>query len=486
MTTTHRVRIGIIGSGFSGLCMGIRLKEAGYHDFVILEKADDLGGTWRDNTYPGAACDIPSALYSYSFENSVFHEAYSGQKVLLDYLRCMADTHNITPHIRYGKHVVHAQFDRNQWRIKTKDGSLYLCQFMVSAVGQLHHPHVPDIQGGAGLFQGHSFHTAQWDHSVETQGKRIGIVGSAASAVQAIPELVRVASHLEVYQRSPNYVCPRLVGEYSPWIRRVVNTFPVLHRMYRWSLWCLGEYLILPAIQGHVFQSVVLKAICTLNLMWNIRDTKLREILTPNYPVCAKRMLFSSNYYPALMRDNVCVNTKGIKRIDATGISDMADNHTPLDIIVYATGFRANQLLCDMKIIGRNDLTLEETWSDRAHAYLGVATHGFPNFFFLYGPNTNLGHSSVLLMIEPQVELIIRAFNYMKEKGTAVIEVQKSVEEAFVKEVDRRAQQLAFTKVDSSWYLVNGKLSCNWIGGVAEYERRMKAVDWGQEFEFGT
>lgn len=477
---TKRVKAVVVGAGFGGLCMGIKLRAAGINDFVILEKAADLGGTWRENTYPGAECDIPSALYSYSFEhNSDWEFKWSGQQQILKYQHDTANKHGLAEHLRFNQEVVKAEFDKTSklWNIETNTSEHYQAQHFITALGQLHHPSTPHIAGQE-LYQGDRFHSAQWDHSIDLKGKRVGVIGNAASAVQFIPEIAKQVGHLTIFQRSANWILPKFDRPYAKWEQRISARFPFVTRAYRWFIWATGEYGILNAIRGRSWARWAVKRNCIKNLHEHISDLELRAKLTPDYPVGAKRILFCDHYYPALARDNVELLTSSIDSFTERGIMLADGKEHEFDVVIYATGFKTNPFLASIDVVGLNGRRIRDAWSDGAQAYLGVSTHGFPNMHMLYGPNTNLGHSSIIIMLEAQADFVIRAIKHQDKEGLAAIDVKSDVENQFNIEVQDRLANLAFSKVEQSWYKDGDKVTNNWVGGTKEYVRRLRDLDW--------
>jgi len=468
----------IIGSGFAGLCMGIKLRKAGRDDFLILEKANQLGGTWRENIYPGAECDIPSALYSYSFEHNADWEfKWSGQAQILKYQRDTAEKYELQKHFRFAQQVVKASFSDGQWLVATSDGEHYLCQHLVSAVGQLHHPFVPALKG-ADLFAGSQFHSAEWNADVDFTGLRVAVIGNAASAVQFIPEIANQAAKLVVYQRSPNWILPKVDRAYSGLEKKLSARYPWLTKLYRRYLWTIGEHIVLPAIRGRRWARGFVKFLCMRNLNKHIHDEELKASLVPDYPVGAKRVLFSDSYYPALQRDNVQLNTCGIDQIVKTGIIDKDGQLKDFDLIIYGTGFKTNPFLADIAVTGQEGQSLREHWGQGAFAFYGLNTHGFPNLHILYGPNTNLGHSSIIIMLEAQADHVVRAMQHLEAQNKQSMEVKREVEQGFNQQLQADLGLLAFSQIKQSWYIDHGRVTNNWSGGTREYCRRLANVSF--------
>jgi len=476
----------IIGSGFGGLCQAIKLKKANIQNFTILEKESSLGGTWRDNTYPGAACDVPSSLYSYSFDiaQTTWTSDYTEQKGILQYIHKVAKKYDIQKHIIYQQNVCRMEYREEEfvWYVFTDDGSLYKAKCVVTAVGQLHHPKIP-VFPGVKAFKGGMVHTSKFgSRQLEDYAdKNVAVIGSGASAVQLIPELQKVCRNVYVFQRTPNYILPRL--DLTPKLQKVMNTFTFTKWLYRLYLLNVGEVFLLGAIKGKRWAQKLLMALWFQNMKQHIQDESLQEELNPTFSIGANRILFSDTFYPALGKSNVHIISKGIKEIDTNGIVSLNESRTEVDDIVYATGFITNPFLYDMIVTGRSGKVLWEG-DQGSHGYFGVNTHGFPNLFFLYGPNTNVGHTSILLFVEEQADFVIRTMSHLDDNGFQAIEVKKQIEDAFGSEINKRSEHLAFTSVKDSWYLSsNGCNTNNWVGSFKEYKCRLKRVDLAVDFD---
>ncbi|MGC6471362.1 MAG: flavin-containing monooxygenase [Parvibaculales bacterium] len=469
----------IIGTGFGGLCMAHKLKQAGYDNILLLEKGDEVGGTWRENTYPGAECDIPSVLYSYSFApNPAWDFKWAKQPQIFRYLKDFASDRDLRRHIRFGVTVLGASFDEPSgvWTVKTDapQNTDISCRYLVSAVGQLHHPNLPDIDGRAS-FAGPNFHSAQWDHDIELDGKRVGVIGSAASAIQLIPEVAQSAKELTIYQRSPNWVIDKGDRPYTALEKKVAAVFPAIQKLYRFGVWCLGEYGIYPVIRGAPIRSFLARAKNRRDMRKFITDPQMRQALTPDYQIGAKRILFSDKYYKTLAQDHVELVTSGIKTITADGVTGLDAVHRQHDVLVFATGFHTNPFLKEIDVRGRGGHSLKTHWVDGAFAYHGIVTSGFPNLFLLYGPNTNTGHTSVVATLEQESDYIIQL---LRRAGGRTIEVEASAEADFGAEMQRRLQGLAWSNVEASWYKVGTKVTNNWPGSALEFKRRLRSPVW--------
>lgn len=477
MAETHVV---IIGTGFSGIAMAIALKQRGINDFVILEKAQGVGGTWRENTYPGAECDIPSALYSFSFEhNPDWQYKWSEQPQILDYLRHTADKYELLPHIHFGEEVVEAAFDAEtrRWQIESASSRQWSSRFLITAVGQLHHPFTPVIAGQE-QFRGEQFHSARWNHATEFAGKSVAVVGNAASALQFIPHIAQQAKQLTVFQRSANWVIPKLDRPYKPWEQWLSDKVPLVAKLYRLRLWLRNELLVFPVMRGNRVLQFWLRSLHGRYLKQTIKDPELRAKLTPDYPVGAKRVLFSDDYFDALARPHVELITGTPHALTGDSLRMTSGREIPVDIVIYGTGFKTNPFLAPINITGRDGMSLPHAWRDGAHAYLGVCTSGFPNLFMLYGPNTNLGHNSIILMTESQARYIADCIQGLDEKGLQTMEVKESVEQSYNDELQARLKKMVWNTLDNSWYKDGARITNNWAGSTWEYKRRMKRVDW--------
>jgi cation diffusion facilitator CzcD-associated flavoprotein CzcO len=480
-------KIAIIGAGFSGLCLGIHLKKRGIDSFTIFEKAGRVGGTWRENTYPGAECDIPSALYSYSFErNPNWTHKWSEQEEILAYLEHCARKYGLDPHIRFNQRVDDLHFDEAQgrWRL-TVGGRVEEFDAVVCAIGQLHKPMTPAIPG-AGMFRGPTFHSAQWNHDVSLEGRNVCCIGNAASALQFIPRIAPLCKKLTVFQRSANWVVPKNDREYTAFEKKLGAVFPPLLMYYRFVIYMRGEGMLFPLMSGSsgfLRRMSEKKALDYINE--KIRDPELRKKLVPDYPMGAKRILFSDDYYDALDRDNVTVVTEPIDRIDAGGVVTKDGAAHPADVLIYATGFETTSFLTPMQVHGLGGESLNAKWArEGAEAYLGITHTGFPNFFMMYGPNTNLGHNSIVIMIEAQTRYILSCLNALDARSARSLNVKAQVQRSYNEWVQRRLQASVWARVNKSWYKnEQGKITNNWVGRTTEYRRRTRSMN-PDDYEF--
>ncbi len=463
--------IAIIGTGFGGLGMAIRLKQAGIESFTIYEKADGVGGTWRDNVYPGAACDVPSHLYSFSFErNPRWSRHYSPQPEILAYLEHCAEAYDLGPHLRFGTEITAARFDETtrQWTLETAGGDEVIVDIVVSGLGQLNRPALPAIPG-RDSFAGTSFHSARWDHGHDLAGRRVAVIGNGASAVQFVPHVADAAAAVTIFQRSANWVVPKHDKEYHPFTQRVFAAFPSVDRTLRTLIYLSLEARFLAFLQGSKAAAMAEKQAMTY-LHESFADPDLRAALTPDYPISCKRILISNDYYPALAREHVSVVTDHIEQIVPEGIVTADGTVHEVDTIIYGTGFQATSFLSPLRITGTGGLDLGDVWHDGAEAYLGMTVTGFPNLFMLYGPNTNLGHNSIVFMIERQVDYVVACVRKMQAEGWATLNVRRPVMDAYNRDLQAKVGRTAWGAGCDSWYkTAAGKVTNNWPNFTMRY-----------------
>ncbi|MEO3790644.1 NAD(P)/FAD-dependent oxidoreductase [Nonomuraea sp. B10E15] len=471
----------IVGAGLAGVCMAIKLKEAGHHDFVILEKAGDLGGTWRDNTYPGCACDVPSHMYSYSFDlNPDWSRMFAPQREIHDYLRSCADRHGVTPHIRYAKHVTALEYDdaRRDWTVTTDDGATLRANAVVSAIGALHIPRYPEISGRES-FAGPAMHSASWDRTVDLTGKRVAVIGTGASAVQFVPQIAPVTRQLTVFQRTAPWLHPKPDFAIPPRARDALR-LPGMARTLRTALyWALESRALGFAVDPRLMKAH--EKLALRHLAAQVPDPDLRRRLTPGYLIGCKRILISNDYYPALMRDDVNLVTDEITQIRPHSIVDAAGREHPADAIIYGTGFRVLDSLAEQHIVGRGGVKIQEAWQHGIQTYYGITTSGFPNLFFLLGPNTGLGHNSVAFMIESQVRYVIGCLRLLSRTRARALDVRPQAQRAFDRRLRERLDPLVWNAGGCrSWYLdEHGVNRTIWPGFTFEYWARTRKVKPG-------
>jgi cation diffusion facilitator CzcD-associated flavoprotein CzcO len=464
----------IIGAGFAGLGMAVAFEREGLIDYLILERAGDVGGAWRDNTYPGAACDIQSHLYSYSFRpNPDWSRVFATQPEILAYLRRTAEEEGIRPHIRFGADVTSARWNSRDrcWDV-TAAGSEYRARTLISAAGHLSDPVYPDIPG-LQTFAGRLFHSARWDHEFELRGTRVGLIGTGASGIQIVPELADVVASLDVFQRSAPYIVPRRDREYTVAEKRMFARVPETAQNLRDELFWYNESRFPQRRQVPSFIEQI-SSVARDHLASQVPDPALRAQLTPDYEIGCKRILISNDYYPALQRPNVRLRTEGIARIDETGIVLGSGEHVDLDVIVAATGFEAVEPPISRVIVGRIGRSLAETWdAGMEGAYACTTVAGFPNFFIALGPNTGLGAGSMIYMAETQIGYVREAVAYILATG-ATVEPAESAQRRYVESVHRRSEGTVWTAGGcSSWYLHprSGRLTTLWPDFMSQFRR---------------
>ncbi len=478
---TERFKVVIVGTGFSGLGQAIQLEKAGIRDYVILEKAGEVGGTWRDNSYPGCACDVQSHMYSFSYEqNPDWSRSFSPQPEIFGYLKGVADKYRLREKIRFGVELTGAHWDERErrWTATTKDGREFSAQFLVSGVGGLHIPQVPELPGIAN-FQGQTWHSAQWNHEYDLRGKRVAVVGTGASAVQFVPKIAPDVAELTLFQRTPPWIMPKPDHAMPEWARTLFRRVPGTQRAYRNALyWVLEARAI--GFNGHPGVMKAGELIAKRNIAKGIKDRALRKKVTPDYTMGCKRVLISNDYYPALDRPNVDVNTAGIKEVKAHSIVDAAGVEHEVDAIVYGTGFKVTDALEYLDITGVDGRNLAKEWAaEGMRTHKGITVSGFPNLFFLLGPNTALGHNSVVFMIESQSRYVVDAIKLADSREAAAIDVRPGVQDEFQREIQDKLVKGVWTQGGcKSWYLdAKGVNRTIWPGFTWRYWLETRKVD---------
>ncbi|MGD0299000.1 MAG: NAD(P)/FAD-dependent oxidoreductase [Bryobacteraceae bacterium] len=472
----------IVGAGLGGVCAGIQLLRGGIGDFAILERETEPGGTWRDNVYPGCACDVPVALYQFSFAPSLhWRHVFPRVAEMQEYVRQLISNFELAPHLRGGDGAKSARWDEESccWRIRTEAGAEFETEALIVALGQLNRPKLPDIPG-RDSFAGPAFHSARWDHSVPLDGKRVGVIGSAASAVQLIPEVAKVAGHLTVFQRTPNWLLPRMDREITEEEMALLITAPHVAELTREQIYQNADCLFWQAFSWTPQGRAAFTRQSTMHLEAQVADPELRRKLTPDYPIGCKRVLFADDYYPALQLPNVTLETEMIERITSHGIRTRDGVDHALDVLVFATGFETTDWHWSLDVTGRDGLRLSDAWKDGPQAYLGLTVSGFPNLFMLYGPNTNLGHNSITFMLERQSEYIVQALTEMQRRGVATMEPAREVQDRFNR--DQQAALAHTTWADPrahNWYInAAGRNTQNWHSHTRDYAAATRTVNF--------
>ncbi len=443
----------IIGAGMTGMLMLIKLREMGVKDIVVLEKKSAVGGTWRENTYPGVACDIPAHMYTYSFEpNPEWSHRFARGDEIQAYFERVADKYGLASAIRFNSAVTAAHYDEAEclWQVETAQGDHLQADFLISATGILHHPALPDIKGRE-QFRGASFHTAEWDHSVDLKGKRIGVIGTGSTACQAIPELVKVGGKVSVFQRTPQWIVNVPDRDYSEQQKQKCRRNPgLMHRLRR--LYTLSvEQIFSKAVTGHKLQHAFVSLMCKLNLWRSVKDPVLRAKLTPDYKVGCKRLIANGSFYEAIQQPNAELVTEGIDNIEAQGVRTVDGRLHELDVLVYSTGFHPFNFMRPMHMTGKGGRHIDDAWAEKVQAYRSLFIPDFPNFFLMLGPNTPIGNFSVIAMSEVQCAYVQQC-------------IAKWSEQAF-DELNVKPEAMR----DYNAYLKQGMAKTVWVGGCRSW-----------------
>ena len=479
LTQTRHVDHVIVGAGFGGLCTAIKLQEDGETDFVVIEKGSDVGGTWRDNTYPGATCDVPSQLYSYSFAPHDWSSSYSPQPEIQDYIRSVAEKSGTLDRFVFDTEMEDATWDSGaqRWTVTTSNGT-FVSRTLVVAAGGLSAPKLPDIEG-IETFQGEVFHSARWNHDVDLTGKRVAVIGTGASAIQIVPELQKIVGHLDVYQRTAPWIIPRNDRTYSRVERAALRRIPGLQRLYRTGLyWSHEAYVPAFTVQPKLGWPAV--KVATRNIEKGIKDPELRKKVTPSFRLGCKRVLRSNDYYPALDADNTELVTDRITKVTGNAVVTEDGVEREIDVLVVATGFYTTQLPITEHITGRTGRTLADQWSETGMAaYKGTTIPDFPNLFMIVGPNTGQGHTSMIFIIESQVAYIRDAIHTLRSQGYAAAEPKPDATKSWNRAIQRRMKRTVWTTGGcSSWYLDDhGRNTTLWPRSTVDFRRRLASFD---------
>ncbi|MDP9142709.1 MAG: NAD(P)/FAD-dependent oxidoreductase [Pseudomonadota bacterium] len=474
-------RILIIGSGFSGLGMAIQLKQAGIHDFLVLEKEGGVGGTWRVNNYPGCACDVQSHLYSFSFEpNPDWTRMFAPQPEIKAYLEHCAEKYGITPHLRLNTEVRSARWDDDAglWHVTDAQGAVYRAQVLVSGMGGLSTPSYPELKGIAN-FKGRTFHSQQWDHDYDLAGKRVAVIGTGASAIQFVPKIQAQVARLDLYQRTPPWIIPKPDRAISGIERILFARLPAAQKAIRGAIYSALESRALAFTVEPRLMKLAQK-VAEWHIRRQIKSPVLRTLVTPDYTMGCKRVLISDDYYPALMQANVDVIGDGINEVRANSIVDSNGVEREVDTIIYGTGFKATDPVARGVVFGRDGQDLFDAWPQGPEAYKGAAVAGFPNLFFLMGPNTGLGHNSMVYMIESQIAYVIDAIRTMKNRRLRSVEVRADAQERFNKSLHQRMRRSIWSVGGCvSWYVhpESGRNVTLWPGFTWQFRRLTRRFD---------
>jgi cation diffusion facilitator CzcD-associated flavoprotein CzcO len=477
--------IAVVGGGFGGVGAAVMLRRAGYDDITIFERGPRVGGVWHHNTYPGAACDVPSHLYEFSFApNPRWSRRYAPQAEIQAYLEDVARRHGVLEHVRTGTEVTEARWDdeRGRWRLQTSAGS-HEADVLIAACGQLSTPTVPPIPG-LQTFAGRAFHTAQWRHDVELRGKRVAVVGTGCSAIQVVPALQPTVEHIDVYQRSPGWTIPKMDFAYSERAQRLFARFPALQRLDRAAIFAFME-IGAAALTNRPWLRRPLRAVGRRQISKAIDDPALRRKVTPSDEIGCKRMMPTDDWYPTLTKPNVDLITDRIAEVTPTGIRTEDGIERPADVLVLATGFKTHGFVAPMEVVGAGGRSLAQEWAPVARAYLGMSVPGFPNMFLLYGPNTNGGTGSVIYTIEAGIGHVIAALRELDRADAHRIEVRREAVEEFNRELRAALAGTVWHSGCTNWYLdADGNDPNQWPWLWSTYRRRTARIEPGT-YEIG-
>ncbi len=472
------VEVAIIGAGFSGLGMAKKLQDAGIHDFIILEAASEVGGTWRDSKYPGAAVDVPNHLYSYSFEQSPeWTRMFSYSQEIQQYIVNISYKYNLRPKIKFNTRVVQARFDEvnNLWEATTDKGDVLRARFVVGAMGPFAASRIPDVPG-LKEFKGIMAHTANWDDKIDLRGKVVAVVGSGASAIQVVPAVQPLVKELKVFQRTPSWVIPKLDYEYSELEKSIYRNFPIVQKLRRYAIYGITE-LLATAIVWDTPMTDLMEYFCKKQIDAAIKDPELKRKVTPNYRLGKTRMLISNDWYPTLAKPNVELVDHGVEALTEKGVVANGKEY-PVDIIIWATGYRSPSEGFPFPLTGLNGRDLNQYWERGAKGFKGVAIAGFPNLFTLMGPNTGPGHTSVLVYVEAQQEYIIEAIKLCRQNGYQRLAVREERQEEYNRELDKKMSKTTWGKGGESWYYTkDGRNTTLYPGFATDYVLSVRHFD---------
>jgi cation diffusion facilitator CzcD-associated flavoprotein CzcO len=472
--------VAIVGTGFSGIGMAIKLKKAGRTDFLVFEKAGDVGGTWRDNHYPGIACDVPSNLYSFSFAlNPNWSKSYSPGPEILDYIRATAKKYGILPFIKFNHAVTEARWDdaAQLWHLQTPAGP-YTANVVIGAMGPLSEPQIPKLPGIEN-FKGKMFHSQQWDHDYELAGKRVAVVGTGASAIQFVPQIQPEVAELHLYQRTAPWVMPRSERKVSRFEHALFKLLPFTQKLVRASVYSFLEIRVIGFVKYQGMMKLIQK-VAEVHLRRQVPDRELRKKITPDYLIGCKRILLANNYYPALAQDNVEVITEGVTEVREHSVVSADGTEREVDAIIWGTGFYVTRNPAWDNLFGRDGRSLSATWEKTGmESYLGSVIPNFPNLFMIVGPNTGLGHSSMVYMIESNIEYVASALKFIEANDVASVEVKREAVDEFEKKIHSHMKDTVWTSGGcASWYIdENGRNTTLWPGFTFQFRRDCKNFD---------
>jgi cation diffusion facilitator CzcD-associated flavoprotein CzcO len=475
---TRPLRFVVIGAGLSGVMSAIKLREAGHRDVTIYEKAASLGGTWRDNTYPGVACDVPSHLYSYSFAlNPDWSRQYSSGAEILAYVEAVARRHEVLPQIRFGEEVMRCEFRDGRWHIGTSTGRSDVADVVIAATGLTQHPRMPEI-AGVSNFEGASFHSARWDHSIPLEGKRVGVIGTGSSATQIVCALVPRVGKLMLFQRTPQWIMPQENKVFTDADRAKFRDRPQVMQSMRASLERRFRQDFSDAVIDKTSRCLqVMQEMCIANLEAQVTDPGLREKLRPNYRAGCKRLIISSDFYRAIQAPNAALVTESIERIEPRGVRTSDGVLHELDVLVFATGFRVDRFMRPTHIVGRDGLELDTLWAQRPGSYLTIAIPGFPNLFMLNGPNSPFGNFPLIEVAEVQMAYILQLVEQLRRGDCRELSPTPRAALDFETEREAATRDTVWVSGCSSWYLDDRGIPAAWPWTIARFREQLAKPD---------
>ena len=480
MMATNSVKnpsVAVIGAGMTGILMAIRLREAGIDDITILEKASKVGGTWRENTYPGVACDVPAHMYTYSFKgNPEWEHRFAHGGEIQAYFEKVSAEYGVTDQIRFNESLDQCNYRNGKWYLTTSKGNKLVVDFVVSATGILHHPAYPDIRG-MDSYRGEMFHTSRWNHDVSLEGKRVGIIGTGSTATQVISEISKTAGHLTVFQRTPQWVCSVPDKNYTEAdkekLRGNQGLMTKLSRRYAFAFRSIFTAAVTGNKIAHAFVSWAAKR----NLRKSVRDPELRAKLTPDYTVGCKRLIFNSSFYTAIQRDNVHLETTAIESIGEQGVFTQDGTQHELDVLILATGFKPFDFMRPMELTGRDGLSIDDAWAKKVQAYRSVCVPGFPNFFLMLGPNTPIGNYSVIAMSEVQSNYVLKLIDQWRRGKLETVEATETAKVRFNEYLKAGMGKTVWVRGCQSWYLDADGDPAMWPYSWEQWEKELKEPD---------
>lgn len=474
--------VAIVGAGFSGMGAAIALDRAGLTDWLMLEAAGEIGGTWRDNRYLGACCDVPSHLYSFSFDlNPDWSHRFSPASEIHAYQQRVRDKYRLGDRIRYRFEAVSADYSAGGWVVRSSEGEELRVRYLVTAVGALRIPHKPEF-AGLDRFRGKVMHSAEWDHDFDPRGKRVIVIGSAASAVQIIPQLTRVVERLTVMQRTANYLIARRDRKISGFEQRMFRTLPLVQRVFRWRQYVVNDFLFHANFTGKAsLRKSLVRWLVRRHMKHQVRDPVLLGKLTPGYEIGCKRLLLSDDYLPAIQRDNVELVTEGVDHFGEHSLVTGSGREIEADLVVLATGFETVKFFGNLEINGPNGVSLKQAWEEEIRAHRSVVVKEFPNFFMMFGPNSGLGHSSIIVMLEAQARYIAQLLCEARDSGKSTILVRPEAEASYNQELQKALQTTVWNSGCNSWYLDDkGRNFALWPHTTTRFISEMRHVRLGE------